>query len=144
MSPTKAMLSAVGQISRRVSRSSGTRSGVMPGRRPVISPSSATFGTEICAMITIAVTTTIAMRGDGTAFVSRGTTKMIASVRANSAYAGHVTFSTCGTWATKIRMPRALTNPSMTERGMNRMRRASPPRPKAIWMTPARTTVGRT
>ena len=69
MSPTKAMLSAVGQISRRVSRSSGTRSGVMPGRRPVISPSSATFGTEICAMITIAVTTTIAMRGDGTAFV---------------------------------------------------------------------------
>ena len=36
-----------------------------------------------------------------------------------------------GTWARKIKMARALTNPTITERGMNRISFATPPRPRA-------------
>ena len=34
-------------------------------------------------------------------------------------------------------MARALTKPTITVRGMNRMRRPTPSAPKATWMTPA-------
>ena len=44
-----------------------------------------------------------------------------------------------GTWARKIRIASALTNPVMTERGTNRMSRGTRSTPSAIWMTPART-----
>ena len=44
-----------------------------------------------------------------------------------------------GTWARKIRIARALTNPTMTVRGTNRMRPPTPTAPSATWMTPAKT-----
>jgi hypothetical protein len=40
----------------------------------------------------------------------------------------------------KIRMARALTNPTMTERGTNRISRATPSAPSAIWKRPPRIT----
>jgi len=56
----------------------------MPGSAPPISPSSPTFGTLSPAIITIAVTTTIATSGEGTAFVKRGSTTTITTVSTNS------------------------------------------------------------
>src|SRR5699024_8494378 len=48
---------------------------------------------------------------------------------------------TCGTWAAKTRMDRALTKPTMTLRGMNRMSLATPATASRIWNTPASMTV---
>ena len=82
--PTKATLRAVGRIRRRVSRSSGTSNGVIPGSPPETSPWSPTVGTERCANIAIAVTSTIATSGAGTALVNRGSSSTTSRVSANS------------------------------------------------------------
>ena len=44
-------------------------------------------------------------------------------------------------WASKIKMARALTNPTITERGMNRISLATPANASATWMRPPRMTV---
>jgi hypothetical protein len=41
----------------------------------------------------------------------------------------------------KMRIASALTNPTITLRGMNRMSFATPRRPRATWNIPARMTV---
>ncbi|CAM5727751.1 hypothetical protein SBADM41S_10287 [Streptomyces badius] len=40
----------------------------------------------------------------------------------------------------KIRMASALTKPTITERGMNRISFATPSAPRTTWKTPARMT----
>src|SRR5580700_9350795 len=82
--PTKATLSAVGQTICSVSQLNGTVNGVIDGRPAAIVPSPATLGTARCPVITIAVTTTIAISGAGTAVVNRGASSTIATVSANS------------------------------------------------------------
>ena len=44
----------------------------------------------------------------------------------------------CGTWARKIRIASALTNPSITDRGTNRINSPTPSAPRPIWKMPAR------
>jgi len=56
-------------------------------------------------------------------------------------YTSNGTSTTCGTCARKIRMARALTKPTITERGMKRMSRATPATPSRICRTPASRTV---
>ena len=46
-----------------------------------------------------------------------------------------------GTCAMKMRIASALTKPTMTLRGMNRMSLATPKTARRIWKTPARSTV---
>ena len=89
-----------------------------------------------------AVRTTIATSGAGTALVSRGSRTRSRDAdgdeRVDRATARR---SGAGTWARKIRIARALTKPTITERGMNRISLATPNTPSTIWMTPARMTV---
>src|SRR5271156_6194430 len=65
--PTKATLSAVGHTICSVSQLNATVNGVIDGRPGAIVPSPPTLGTERWPTITIAVTTTIAISGAGTA-----------------------------------------------------------------------------
>ncbi len=58
--------------------------GVRPGKPGAIDPSPPTFGTARCPIMTMAVTTTIATSGAGTASVKRGMIRMIATDNANS------------------------------------------------------------
>ena len=69
---------------RSVSRSNGTNSCVMPGNPGAIAPSPPTFGTVRFPIMTIAVTTTIATSGAGTAIVKRGMIRMMATESRNS------------------------------------------------------------
>ncbi len=41
----------------------------------------------------------------------------------------------------RIKIASALTKPTITERGMKRISRATPVTPSTIWRTPARSTV---
>ena len=47
----------------------------------------------------------------------------------------------CGSWAPKMRIANALTNPVITLRGMKRINLAIPITLSAIWKMPARMTV---
>ena len=89
------------------------------------------------------MTITIATSGAGISVVIRGDTSTMAMVSANSGYTTQGTLKTCGTCAKKIKRPSALTNPIMTERGINRVSRAMPSTPNTIWIRPANMIVGR-
>ncbi len=81
------------------------------------------------------------MSGAGMTVVKRGKNTMIRMPTATSGYTSHGTPMRCGTCAMKMRMASALTNPTITCRGMNRMSFATPTAASRICRTPARTTV---
>jgi hypothetical protein len=65
---------------------------------------------------------------------------MTARPAATIGYTSHGTPIRCGSWALKIRIASALTKPTITLRGMNRMRRATPTAASRIWKIPPRMT----
>jgi hypothetical protein len=87
-----------------------------------------------------AVSTTIATKGAGITVVILGSTTISTMPAATIGYTSHGTPSRCGTWETKIRMASALTKPTMTLRGTNRISRATPRPPRISCRTPARIT----
>ena len=82
--PTSAMVRANGAMIRKVSRSSGTSGKNSDGRDSGSSPLSPTLGTSMPIGTTIAVITTMATSGAGTAPVSRGNRNTMARPRAVS------------------------------------------------------------
>src|SRR5690625_3988366 len=82
-------------------------------------PWSPTFGTSIVNTTAAAVSNTIATNGAGIAAVSRGKNTMISTPTATIGYTRAGTPNRCGSWAMKIKIASALTNPTMTLRGMN-------------------------
>ena len=83
------------------------------------------------------VSSTIATNGAGTTVVSRGSSTMMATPRPPSGRPAHGTPIRCGTWLVKIRIASALTKPTMTLRGMNRISLATPSRLSTICSRPA-------
>ncbi len=141
--PTKAILSAQGQIIVSVCRFSGTNSCVSPGSPPLIAPSSPTVGSNCLVVAVNSVNKTMAISGAGMLLITRGTHNTMSSVKANSPQMSGLLLQKWGTWAKKIRIPRAFTNPVMTAAGIKRIRRAIPVKPNRIWINPANTTAGR-
>ena len=137
-SPTNAMPMLNGRISHSVSHVSGTSGRPSAGNASGSAPRSPTRGTARPAAITRAVTTTTATSVAGTAVVSRGNSTTIARANAVSGYTSHGTPISSGSCEVNTRMANALTNPTITERGTNRMSRATPNTPSRIWMTPPR------
>ena len=72
------------------------------------------------------MSTRIATSGAGTAVLSLGKNTMITTPTATNGYTSGGTPSRCGNWEKKIKIARALTNPTITLRGMKRNRRATP------------------
>jgi hypothetical protein len=56
----------------------------------------------------------MAISGAGIALIKRGAHRTISSVRTNRPTISGWRLQKCGTWAKKIRIPRALTNPVIT------------------------------
>ena len=112
------------------------------GRLRGSSPWSPTFGNgDSPNTTTAAVSSTIAMSGAGTARVIRGQTNRMPSPTTTSTYTAHGTSISCGTCDRKMRIASALTNPTITLRGMKRMSFATPSTANSTWMTPASTIV---
>ena len=63
---------------------------------------------------------------------------MIARPAATMAYIPQPTPTNCGSWATKMRIASALTNPTMTARGTKRILRPSLSTPKSTCSSPVR------
>lgn len=141
ISPTSAIPSAYGAIVDNVAPVHGTSGSPRVGRLSGSAPSSPTFGTARCTVTVITVSTTIATSGAGTAVVSLGSNTLIASPAATIGYTNHGTPTRCGTCAEKMRIASALTNPTITLRGTNRISLATPSRPSTICRTPASNTV---
>src|SRR5690606_30357139 len=77
------------------------------------------------------------MSGAGIAVVSFGNSAMTATPTATSGYVGHGTPMRCGSCDMSTMIASALTNPTMTLRGMNRNSFATPKSASRIWKTPA-------
>ena len=140
-SPTSAIPSENGAMIVKVSQVSGMFGRKSSGRLRGSSPSSPTVGTSSANTTTTAVTRMIETSGAGTTFVRRGISTMMIRPPATSGYTSHGTSIRCGSWAMKTRIASALTNPTMTLRGMNRMSFATPRTARSTWKTPARITV---
>ena len=125
----------------RVWRLNGTSGRPGTGSEEGSLPLSPTVGTAMPAATVMTVRITMDTSGAGTALVSRGKNTMSARPAATSGYTGQGTSSRLGIWAVNSRMPRALTKPTITERGTNRISLATPSAPRTIWNTPARMTV---
>ncbi|MNN56539.1 hypothetical protein D3C81_1714770 [compost metagenome] len=95
-------------------------------------PSSPTVG-RICPLVTVKrVKTTMAISGEGTLLITRGAHRTISSVSTNRPTISGLLVQKWGTWAKKIKMPRAFTNPVITDWGIKRIRRAMPSTPNRI------------
>ncbi len=138
--PTRAIANAYGAIVVRVSRVKGTSGSPGTGRDEGSSPLSPTVGTAMPAATVMTVRMTMDTRGAGMTLVILGKSTMSASPPMISGYTTQGTSRISGTWAMKIRMARASTKPTITERGTNRISFATPRAPRAIWMIPARMT----
>ena len=115
----------------------GTSGMTKPGSDVGSSPWSATSGTSQPHTTTRALTTRMVTSGAGTTVVSRGHSTMIARPSATSAYTSQGTSRRCGSCAVNMRMPRALTNPVMTLRGIKRISLATPTAPITTCIIPA-------
>src|SRR3982750_3453595 len=84
-------------------------------------PSSPTVGTVTPASTENTVRATIATSGAGTAVLTRGSNAMIAIAATTSGYTIQGTSIRCRIWVSTTKMAREFTNPTITERGMNRV-----------------------
>lgn len=128
-------------MTRSVSSVQGTFGMPRVGRLWGSAPLSPTSGTARCAPTVSSVSTTMAISGAGMTVVSRGSNTIIATPAAANGYTSHETPTRLGTWAEKIRIARALTNPIITLRGTKRISRATPSTPSRTCRTPASSTV---
>ena len=124
-----------------VSHVSGTFGSNSSGRLRGNSPWSPTVGMLMASTTTAAVVRTMDTSGAGITVVSFGMTYINSSPAATNGYTNQGTPIRCGSCATKIRMARALTKPTMTLRGMNRIILATPSSARTTWKMPARMTV---
>ncbi|MNR64608.1 hypothetical protein D3C85_1873150 [compost metagenome] len=72
--------------------------------------------------------------------VSLGRPNTITKASASRGYTSQGTPSSSGTCAMKTRMARALTKPTITDRGIKRISLVTPDKPRMIWKAPARMT----
>jgi hypothetical protein len=138
--PTSANASAYGAMVTRVSAVNGTSGRPGTGRKLGNAPLSPTVGTAMPAARVIAVRMMIETRGAGTARVILGKATIRASPVMTSGYTAHGTSNSSGTCARKIKMASALTKPTMTDRGTNRISLATPRAPRITCRRPPRMT----
>ncbi len=136
--PTNASDKAYGKMIWSVSSENGTSGKKKLGNAASICPMSpmTRVSSEKTTVNTVIIV--IATSGAGIAFVTRGNNKMMASDAATIAYMIQFCPSNCGSCAEKIKIANALTNPTMTDRGMNRNNLAIPKNPNVICRIPAR------
>ena len=125
---------------RSVSIVSGTSGISHDGRFDGSRPSSPTSGTFQPPSTAATVSTAMATSGAGIAVVSLGSATITRMPTATIGYTSHGTPSRCGIWDRKIRMASALTKPTMTLRGTNRITLATPRPPSTSCSSPARIT----
>ena len=138
--PTSAIASAYGATMDSVCVVKGTSGKNSVGRLDGSSPSSPTVGMRTENTMAAAVRITIAIKGAGTSVVILGRNTMITKPTATKGYTSAGTPSRCGNCEVKIRIAKALTNPTITLRGTKRINRATPRTLSRIWKTPARRT----
>ncbi len=139
--PTSAIASAYGAMIVSVSIFQGTSGKNNDGKLDGNSPSSPTSGTFNANTTVAAVSSTIATSGAGTTEVNRGRKIITNKPTPTIGYTKAGTPIRCGSCEVKIKIASALTNPTITLRGMKRINLATPRTLSATWKMPARMTV---